>query len=272
LEKIKDTVSYNKPSSSSHSNSLQTKVLNYKNNNYAISFWVYVNPGSSNSIGYKKESTLLDYAGGKPKITYINDVKDKKKELIRKDCNTNKEYVEKLTKQYHSSSNEFIEDLKTKLRNCINNSGQMYREKLKSGKTKIFIITTEKSISALELSLNSKGIFEVVQLLSTCNRLPSEFHKNISVILTNEINILNLETQIEKLKDNSTLFTGLLSTVGDESTDNNTSPFGFELPDIRRVIDPEEELVVDIPTEVLEDYQPNIARIHRRGEMRVVRR
>ena len=148
----------------------------------------------------------------------------------------------------------------------------MYREKLKSGKTKIFIITTEKSISALELSLNSKGIFEVVQLLSTCNRLPSEFHKNISVILTNEINILNLETQIEKLKDNSTLFTGLLSTVGDESTDNNTSPFGMVgLDDVRRVVLPEEELVVDIPTEVLEDYQPIIDRIHRRGEMRVVR-
>lgn len=160
-----------------------------------------------------------------------------------------------------------------KLRNCINNTGQMYREKLKSGKTKIFIITTEKSISALELSLNSKGIFEEVQLLSTCNRLPSEYHKNISVILTNEINILNLETQIEKLKDNSTLFTGLLTTVRDESTDKNSSPFGFELPDIRRVIDPEEEIeLVDIPPPVIEEYQPIIDRMTRRAEMRVVRR
>jgi hypothetical protein len=79
LEKLKDTFSYNKPSS--HSNSLQTKVLNYKNNNYAISFWVYVNPGSSNSIGYQKESTIFDYADGKPKITYINN-KDTKNKFV----------------------------------------------------------------------------------------------------------------------------------------------------------------------------------------------
>lgn len=114
-----------------------------------------------------------------------------------------------------------------KLRNCINNSGQQYREKLKSGKTKIFTITTEKSMSALELHLNDKGIFESVQLLSTCNRLPSEYHKNISIILINEINILNLTSEIEDLKSKSTLFNGLLTTVKDESTENNTSPFGF---------------------------------------------
>lgn len=76
MEKIKDMFSYNKPTS--HSNSIQSKVLKYRNNNYAISFWVNINTGNS----YKKEYTILDYAGGKPKITYINNDATKNKMVV----------------------------------------------------------------------------------------------------------------------------------------------------------------------------------------------
>jgi hypothetical protein len=44
----------------------------YKNNNYAISAWVYINSGTSADQGYATESTILDFAGGRPKLTYVN--------------------------------------------------------------------------------------------------------------------------------------------------------------------------------------------------------
>lgn len=46
--------------------------------NYAFSMWIYLNPQATNYIGYAGESTIFSYnsdeAGGKPKITYFNDM------------------------------------------------------------------------------------------------------------------------------------------------------------------------------------------------------
>jgi hypothetical protein len=81
FKSIKNIVTFDK-TIDTHSNSIPPEVVNYRNNNYAISFWVYVNPGSASTIGYEKESTILDYAGGKPKITYINNGVDKKNKFI----------------------------------------------------------------------------------------------------------------------------------------------------------------------------------------------
>jgi hypothetical protein len=44
----------------------------YRNNNYAISFWVFINPSSPSNESYVNESTVFDYAGGKPKLTFMN--------------------------------------------------------------------------------------------------------------------------------------------------------------------------------------------------------
>ena len=78
---MKNIFIYDKKSDT-HPNSIPNEIPNYRNNNYAISFWVYVNPGAASTIGYEKESTILDYAEGKPKITYVNNGADKKNKYI----------------------------------------------------------------------------------------------------------------------------------------------------------------------------------------------
>lgn len=45
----------------------------YRDNNYSISFWVYVNTGGISDIAYMRESNILNYANGKPRITYMNN-------------------------------------------------------------------------------------------------------------------------------------------------------------------------------------------------------
>lgn len=45
----------------------------YRNSNYAVSFWVFVNPGSPSNSGYTQPSNIFDYAGGKPKVSYVSD-------------------------------------------------------------------------------------------------------------------------------------------------------------------------------------------------------
>ena len=61
------------------------KPTNNFRQNYAISMWIYLNPQPSNYSAYAKETTIfrygndiLDLSGGKPLITYINNIKDPK--------------------------------------------------------------------------------------------------------------------------------------------------------------------------------------------------
>jgi len=61
------------------------KLTNNFRQNYAISMWIYLNPQPSNYSAYAKETTIfrygndiLDLSGGKPLITYINNIKDPK--------------------------------------------------------------------------------------------------------------------------------------------------------------------------------------------------
>jgi len=41
--------------------------------NYSLSMWVFLNNESLNNASYAKETTIFDYGGGKPKITYYNN-------------------------------------------------------------------------------------------------------------------------------------------------------------------------------------------------------
>jgi len=120
-----------------------------------------------------------------------------------------------------------------KLKNCINNVGQGYKERIESGLVKIFVIMSPSSTSALELHLPSLTAFEVTekQLLSSCNRKPSQFHRIIADLLINHINMTLLEDNYSKklnLYNNLiTLHTGLLATTSDNNTDKNEEVFGF---------------------------------------------
>ena len=121
-----------------------------------------------------------------------------------------------------------------KLKNCINNPNQGYREKIESGLVRIFMIMTKGSTSALELHLDNKDSIEIKerQLLSSCNRKPSRFHRIISDMLINYINIELLESKYSNRKklygDLLTLHTGLLATTSDDITDNNEEVFGLD--------------------------------------------
>jgi hypothetical protein len=45
----------------------------FRNSNYSISFWVYVNTNTSSSESYTEEKNIFNYADGKPKLVYLSD-------------------------------------------------------------------------------------------------------------------------------------------------------------------------------------------------------
>jgi hypothetical protein len=55
------------------------KHVTYRDSNYSISFWVYVNTNGASSEQYVKdeqyvkEKTIFDYAGGRPRLVYLSD-------------------------------------------------------------------------------------------------------------------------------------------------------------------------------------------------------
>lgn len=113
-----------------------------------------------------------------------------------------------------------------KLKNCINNPDQGYIEKIKSDSVKVIVISTPHSTSALELHIKPEDIMYVEkQLLSTCNKKPSSYHRILADIIKAELNSDLLKSQYEirlKLyKDVSLLNRGMLVSVEDKKTDNN---------------------------------------------------
>lgn len=65
----------------------------YRNNNYAVSFWAYVNYGNKSTSAYTNESNIFNYAGGvkqngqlkshgKPSLTYVNDEKTNSNKFV----------------------------------------------------------------------------------------------------------------------------------------------------------------------------------------------
>lgn len=114
-----------------------------------------------------------------------------------------------------------------KLKNCLNDVNQGYVNKISSGKVKIFIIKTKNSMSALELYLrDAEDLYYIEkQLLSSCNKTASRYHRIIADILTNELNGDLLKNKYQKrlrlYQDIITLNRGLLVSTEDEKTDKN---------------------------------------------------
>ena len=122
-----------------------------------------------------------------------------------------------------------------KLKNCINNPDQGYIEKIKSDGVKVIVITSPHSISALELHIKPEDLMYVEkQLLSTCNKKPSSYHRIIADIIKSELNSELLKSQYNKrlnlYKDVSLLNRGMLVSVEDKKTDNNDDGgFGYDM-------------------------------------------
>lgn len=132
-----------------------------------------------------------------------------------------------------------------KLKNCMNNPGQDYKSKIMEGNTKLFVIITPNNMSGLELRLIEDSIFKQVQLLSYCNKETSEYHRIISSIFVNYINMLHLKKTYESKINNfitiDMLNRGMLVNVRDEDTTNNSRSFGFGVADV------EDALPVNVP-------------------------
>lgn len=130
----------------------------------------------------------------------------------------------------------------TKLKNCINNPGQHYKDKIEKGSTKIFVIITPKNMSAIELMLAKDGLsYNIVQILSYCNKETSEYHKTLGNILTNHLNKIKFtdgyQARLKSFGDIERLNRSLLIALNDESTDNNITPlFPLAVPDANEIV------------------------------------
>ena len=118
-----------------------------------------------------------------------------------------------------------------KLNNCINHPGQNYIDKIKSGKTKIFVLITPNNMSALEIQIvENEMTYKMVQILSYCNKVTSEYHKSIGNLLVNRLNHLlftqNYEKKLKSFVDIELLNRGFLISLKDEVTKDNSS-FGL---------------------------------------------
>jgi hypothetical protein len=112
-----------------------------------------------------------------------------------------------------------------KMNNCMNNPGQAYASKIRSGKTKLFVIITDNNMSGMEIHLVQDTVFQLQQLLSYCNKQTSEYHNVISSVLLNYINTEHLreiyESKMSSFKSIDLLNRGMLMSLKDEKTDQN---------------------------------------------------
>jgi len=173
--------------------------------------------------------------------------------------------VNKLNLPDHITIKELVSEYEinwaaNKLKNCLNNPNQGYKQKLLSGKVKIFVIMTPNSTSALELRSDEDNLmYKEGQLLSTCNKKPSLYHRIISDIIINELNYHLLNSQYsERLilcKDIVKLNKGLLVNTDDKKTDDNETVFDVDFDNAFEVdMDfddaPDVDMGLDIPIEV----------------------
>ena len=174
-----------------------------------------------------------------------------------------------------------------KLKNCINNDAQNYKLKIKTGKTKIFVIITPNNMSALEIELEDNQLmFRIIQILSYCNKETTEYHKTIGNLLVNKINkkrfIDGYDKKIKSFGDIELLNRGFLISLKDESSEKKISSLflnaldnhypilgAIPYPELEEVPEVEQdmigeyrdaEVVVDLPTV---EYRAPIININR---------
>ena len=112
-------------------------------------------------------------------------------------------------------------------------------------------------MSGLELRLVEDSVFKEIQLLSYCNRVSSEYHKIISTIFTNYLNMLHLkktyESKINNFMTIDMMNRGILVNVKDEDTSKNSKLFGLGLVD--ELTEFEEPVPMDIePVHMVRDH------------------
>lgn len=112
-----------------------------------------------------------------------------------------------------------------KLNNCMNNPGQSYAEKIKTGNIKLFVIITENNMTGVEFSLVEDTVYKIVQILSYNNRVTSEYHKTVANIFLNYLNMKHLkeiyDSRVKSFMSIDFLNRGILINLKDETTNDN---------------------------------------------------
>jgi len=112
-----------------------------------------------------------------------------------------------------------------KLNNCMNNPGQAYAEKIKTGNIKLFVIITENNMTGVEFRLVEDTVYKIVQILSYNNRLTSEYHKTVANIFLNYLNMNHLkeiyDSRVKSFMSIDILNRGFLINLKDETTNDN---------------------------------------------------
>jgi hypothetical protein len=89
------------------------------------------------------------------------------------------------------------------------------------------VIITEKNMSGVEFRLVEDTVYKMVQVLSYNNRMTSEYHKTISNILLNYLNISHFKeiyySRINSFISIDFLNRGILLNLKDENTNDNPS-------------------------------------------------
>ena len=116
-----------------------------------------------------------------------------------------------------------------KLSNCINNPNQKYKEKIKKGDTKIFVITTPGSMSALEITkqvtLDGSSIWKERWTLSYCNKECNDYHRKISMYISSyvqkELLLEGISASINRLENRMDTSLKIMDNKQDTSTKDN---------------------------------------------------
>jgi hypothetical protein len=139
---------------------------------------------------------------------YLVDTLEKEKKLMN-DPLSEPINLEELYNKVLLPKNIIIREINTecdlawagkKLSNCLNNVGQNYIDKIKSGNVKIFIIISDKSMSAIEFHKQDRS-YKEKQLLSYCNKIASDYHRHVGNILKAYLNIQKLEEYYKTTMD-----------------------------------------------------------------------
>ena len=116
-----------------------------------------------------------------------------------------------------------------KLKNCINDKQQNYRDKIQRGLCRVFLIETKNNLSAMQIKLDGLE-YKIVQLLSYCNKETSVLHKTIGEIFINKLTLLHLKNNVKKkvydLNNAIELHSKLLLSLPDDDTKKNTTKYG----------------------------------------------
>jgi hypothetical protein len=123
-----------------------------------------------------------------------------------------------------------------KLNNCMNDPGQAYAEKIKTGNIKLFVIITENNMTGVEFRLVEDTVYKIVQILSYNNRVTSEYHKTVANIFLNYLNMNHLkeiyDSRVKSFMSIDILNRGFLINLKDETTnDNPTGQFDALIDD-----------------------------------------